>query len=136
LLICCPGFGEYYNLSIIDNDIPFYRVSTSSRSSNKEEVLLCVVTNMRDITSPEKIIDYLLNMNLIKSDKGVALFKEFKKVPIESTSFSNMRKFALIKKEILSRGLTNNINSLNIYGRNAFNDHLIDAFYYFDRERH
>lgn len=79
-------------LSVIDGDIPFLRLSSSSMSDNLMKQVLCVET-FDQKTSAEDLIIYIKEMGIIKNKAVVKKIKELTAPVIDEPTFESLMSF-------------------------------------------
>lgn len=111
-------------LSIIDANIPFHRLSTSSHSSSKCYTILCVETTNLKI-SVDEIRSYLASILMIKETLHIKCIKDVS-AKIESPTFSNELIHKKISKHVIDLAPEADLTLCGEkFGANTFNDQVL-----------
>ena len=110
-------------LSVIDQDIPFFRVSGSSNGKKNEKIFCIELTDK--FVDIKRIVSDLKCMNIISKDAKPRLLKDLS-VNLESPTFHNKNVHTKAIAQILDRYPKLNLDlSAAVFGKNTFNDQVL-----------
>jgi ribosomal protein L22 len=114
-------------LSVIDGEIPFFRLSSSSVSCHPKKHILCVET-FDQTTSVENFITHIKEMGLIKNKTTAKKLKELSAPVIDEPTFENLSSFDNAVKALQRRHPNVNFELSNLnYSNSTLNAQLLTA---------
>ena len=114
-------------LSVIDADIPFFRVSSSTKSFNDSYLVLCVETCNENVDS-KRIFESLVNMGLVRESSDYSVIKDICADVLDEPTFENQAIFDKMVDHIEQRfcGINFELCNLN-YANTTLNAQILTA---------
>ena len=122
-------------LSILDDAIPFIRVSTSSACKEANSTIFCFETTNLKVT-PETLIGQSKKMNILHNEAEYKFLREVT-AKIEVPSFNNRLAYLEMIESIKAKFPDINLDLCGeIFGRNTLNDQVLNGLLKYENIKH